>query len=87
MIMAEQRGVARIAESLHLYLQGGGRERQWEWLESFETFQLAPSSMFSLRPHLILLPKMVPPTGDQIFKNRNMWAIVIQTSIVCYIFF
>lgn len=65
------------AESSHLQPQTGSKEGALEWQEFFGLSKPVPPHAIVLltRQHLLILPKIGPPTGDQEFKCIRMWVI------------
>lgn len=54
-------------ESLHLDPQVGGKEKNWKWLESFETLNPTPSVTHPNPPQII------PPTGHCVLTYVSLW--------------
>lgn len=59
-------GAGAVAESLDLHLRVGGREgANSKWCGFFRTSKPLPSDTpLPVRPHLLTLPQIAPPTGD-----------------------
>lgn len=64
-------GPGIVAESLHLYLQVGGRDTNWKWAWAFETSKPAASGISSSQTILPNPSQAVPLTGDRVFEYMN----------------
>ena len=72
---------AETAETSHLDLQVGGRERNWEQCESFETSNPIPcDTPLPTKLSCPILPQTLPPIGEHVLKCEPLGTILIQTT-------
>lgn len=51
----------------------GGGEKDWGWREKLDGERSPRLTAPLTKPHLLVLPKIVPPTRDQALKYMTVW--------------